>query len=910
VKGDNATAVGIAVDNDSGSSTLDIAALGASYNAHGAAAGEVWFYSASNINIGGATTNTNDIKFLGSGSERMRITSAGNVGIGTDDINTKLHISGDFDASSNYGGNNPNKGILIEKRSGVVSDYSIGDAFGIDFTSSSNAANTYPVAGIYAITKDVASFNGGELHLLTKCNTDATLQSRMMIDRGGSVGIGTDATSPIPANTSLAVLGQGTNYYRSGFFRDYNGGGDRGYYIDIGAIDAASSTPTVAGSILGVLKDNDTDGYLRFYTVQSGTSTSNMYLDSTGVGIGPIGAPNYLLDMGSGNARNLRVGSRTFLGSGYSGSATILGYSVRAEESTNTNRMVATETSTGNGAPAAIRMCAGITEFHNFTSGTLDSNFECLRLRITNGGITEVYNNAAASTSGTNFRVYGFDGDSRFSLGNGGGNNDITMCMTDAAGNVKICMYGHSGNAFFNGYVDSNTCMEAPVFCATSTTIPLSITDSGVATYNWCFANDNVVSFMTNTTSTKTQYFCNAGSGSFNMCIEGCLQTPVLCGTTCLRAGVVCSHIEGAGLGCTQAAVFQVTNTTTSDNHYMSMCVDPGANVVYLNSTGASSGGFCILNCVISTCLCGTSCVKGTIVCGVDCVKSPVICGAGCTVADGELRVDRICGLNIGGDSGQQVTGAGGGSVYQWGYQAGGAWTSPFPDLVIGFHTGLILGANCTYGGTRFYSDHPHNSTAQIIFLVGCGNCNVCACYNLCAAGGVYSPIICATTTMQVGGNDVLTTASSVGVGFCALSDVNNRVVTANGASSLCGEANMTFDGSTLNVTGAITASGDITSTSDERVKCEIAAICGAIQIVNNLCGRVFIKDNREQVGVIAQEVEKVLPQVVFEHSNNDLKSVSYGNIVGVLIEAIKDQNKRIDELENIIQDMGYGSKK
>jgi hypothetical protein len=342
-----------------------------------------------------------------------------------------------------------------------------------------------------------------------------------------------------------------------------------------------------------------------------------------------------------------------------------------------------------------------------------------------------------------------------------------------------------------------------------------------------------------------------------------------------------------------------------------SACAQPGLYYITCNGSTERTEFYSCPNgitatrvCFYAPIICGSSCVLAG-----SCVKSGIICGNGCIVADGELRVDRICGLNIGGDSGQQVTGAGGGSLYQWGYQAGGAWSSPFPDLVIGYHTGLIFGANCTYGGTRFYSDHPHSSTAQIIFLVGCGNCNVCACYNLCAGDGVYSPIICATSTMQVGGNDVLTTASSVGANFCASTDVNNRVVTANGdAGSLCGEANLTFDGSTLNVTGAITASGDITSTSDERVKSNISEINGAIDIVSNLCGRIFIKDNKENVGVIAQEVEKILPQVVRDNPDG-LKSVSYGNIVGVLIEAIKDQNKtirdqncRIENLEKIVQ--------
>jgi hypothetical protein len=49
--------------------------------------------------------------------------------------------------------------------------------------------------------------------------------------------------------------------------------------------------------------------------------------------------------------------------------------------------------------------------------------------------------------------------------------------------------------------------------------------------------------------------------------------------------------------------------------------------------------------------------------------------------------------------------------------------------------------------------------------------------------------------------------------------------------------------------------------------------------------------------GRIAQDVEKILPELV-ETSDDGTKSVSYGNIIGVLIEAIKEQQKQIDELK------------
>ena len=58
--------------------------------------------------------------------------------------------------------------------------------------------------------------------------------------------------------------------------------------------------------------------------------------------------------------------------------------------------------------------------------------------------------------------------------------------------------------------------------------------------------------------------------------------------------------------------------------------------------------------------------------------------------------------------------------------------------------------------------------------------------------------------------------------------------------------------------------------------------------------------DTTQKVGVIAQEIQQVIPQVVQEQTNGML-GVSYGNIVGVLIEAIKEQQTQIDELKKLV---------
>ena len=102
-----------------------------------------------------------------------------------------------------------------------------------------------------------------------------------------------------------------------------------------------------------------------------------------------------------------------------------------------------------------------------------------------------------------------------------------------------------------------------------------------------------------------------------------------------------------------------------------------------------------------------------------------------------------------------------------------------------------------------------------------------------------------------------------------------------------------------LDITGTARAT-DFIATSDRRVKTDIQTISNALDIVNGLRGVYFTRtgETHRQVGVIAQEVEEVLPEVVHT-SVDDLKSVSYGNMVGVLIEALKDVSKRLEKMEN-----------
>jgi len=104
---------------------------------------------------------------------------------------------------------------------------------------------------------------------------------------------------------------------------------------------------------------------------------------------------------------------------------------------------------------------------------------------------------------------------------------------------------------------------------------------------------------------------------------------------------------------------------------------------------------------------------------------------------------------------------------------------------------------------------------------------------------------------------------------------------------------------------GTITAGSDVVAYSDARIKTNIQTINNALEKVLSLRGVTYMRtdsdDTREKIGVIAQEVQKVLPQVVFEQSNGIL-GVSYGNMIGVLIEAIKEQQAQIEDLKEEVK--------
>ena len=120
-----------------------------------------------------------------------------------------------------------------------------------------------------------------------------------------------------------------------------------------------------------------------------------------------------------------------------------------------------------------------------------------------------------------------------------------------------------------------------------------------------------------------------------------------------------------------------------------------------------------------------------------------------------------------------------------------------------------------------------------------------------------------------------------------------NQVLYKDNTNTATTSANLQFNGTNL------TCNGTVTANSDERLKKNVKTIDDALNKVRGLRGVEYDHKSTGDhcLGLIAQEVEKIIPDVVYEDATG-VKSVAYQNIVALLIEAIKDQQRQIDELK------------
>jgi hypothetical protein len=93
----------------------------------------------------------------------------------------------------------------------------------------------------------------------------------------------------------------------------------------------------------------------------------------------------------------------------------------------------------------------------------------------------------------------------------------------------------------------------------------------------------------------------------------------------------------------------------------------------------------------------------------------------------------------------------------------------------------------------------------------------------------------------------------------------------------------------------------DIAALSDARVKTDLRPIDDALNKVKMLTGYTFVRSDTDnmmrQCGIIAQDLQKVLPEAVHNISDTNMLTVAYGNVVSLLINAIKELDNKVESL-------------
>ncbi|QSV17201.1 tail fiber domain-containing protein [Photobacterium ganghwense] len=106
-----------------------------------------------------------------------------------------------------------------------------------------------------------------------------------------------------------------------------------------------------------------------------------------------------------------------------------------------------------------------------------------------------------------------------------------------------------------------------------------------------------------------------------------------------------------------------------------------------------------------------------------------------------------------------------------------------------------------------------------------------------------------------------------------------------------------------IKTAGGVWAGQNVTAYSDIRLKTDIRPIFNATEMVRKMRGYTYLRkdltDGVREYGVIAQEIQKVMPEIVKREGDSDMLGVRYHGIIPVLLEAIKELDLRLVALEN-----------
>jgi hypothetical protein len=199
------------------------------------------------------------------------------------------------------------------------------------------------------------------------------------------------------------------------------------------------------------------------------------------------------------------------------------------------------------------------------------------------------------------------------------------------------------------------------------------------------------------------------------------------------------------------------------------------------------------------------------------------------------------------------------------------------PSLSVTSNVNMDMGIEPT-SGSYFYITPPIEDT----------NLSSNAAFRIVQSGDV------------VMGTGLITNASITNASITQAT-VSGTVTTSN----INGDATLYINGTTtvggdLSVTGSITADGNITAYSDKRLKSDIKRIENALEKLTSIGGYTYMMNGMTNTGLIAQEVLEILPEAV-SGSEDTKYALAYGNLMGIVVEAIKELREDVEKIKNKI---------
>jgi len=221
-------------------------------------------------------------------------------------------------------------------------------------------------------------------------------------------------------------------------------------------------------------------------------------------------------------------------------------------------------------------------------------------------------------------------------------------------------------------------------------------------------------------------------------------------------------------------------------------------------------------------------------------------------------------------------------------------------DIMGGTDSGETMATFVDNGAVTLYNDNSVKLATSSTGITVTGN--------ITNASGDFTLDVAGDISLDADGGDILfkdggttiATLSNTSSDFVITTGVQDKDFIIKGDDGGSAITALTLD---MSAAGAATFNNDVTAFSDRRLKTDIKNIENALPKVMQMQGVYYkrndVEDAREQVGVIAQDMEAIVPEVVLTADDEmQTKSVDYGKLCAVLIESIKELKAEIDELK------------